>query len=59
MHSFYFLVCFFVLFYTFNNIYAADEATKPKVKKDPLDFTENDVNKLFEEWEVIFRFLIE
>jgi hypothetical protein len=25
---------------------------KPKVKKDPLDFTENDVNKLFDQWEV-------
>jgi hypothetical protein len=49
MHSVYFLAFFFVLLYTFNNIHA-DEA---KIKKDPRDFTENDVNKLFEEWEVM------
>jgi len=52
MHLFY----FFVLFSTFNNIHA-DEKLKAKVKKDPLDFTENDVNKLFEQWEVIFILL--
>jgi hypothetical protein len=56
MHSLYFFVFFFVLFYTFNNIYA-DEQSKQKIKKDPRDFTDNDVDKLFEQWEVIFIFL--
>lgn len=46
-HLFYIAVlCLFVLL-----VSAADEK-KPKVKKDPRDFTENDVNNLFEEWEV-------
>ena len=29
-----------------------EDKPRPKVKKDPIDFTENDVNKLFEQWEV-------
>jgi hypothetical protein len=53
MYSFYFFVYFFVLFYTFNYIHT-DDQVKVKVKKDPRDFTENDVNNLFEQWEVIF-----
>jgi hypothetical protein len=32
----------------------ADDKSRPKKKKDPMDFTENDVNNLFEQWEVIF-----
>ncbi|CAF1001551.1 unnamed protein product [Rotaria sordida] len=50
MHSFYFILLFFILLYTFHNTYA-DDKSKPKIKKDPIDFTENDVNNLFEQWE--------
>ena len=49
MHSF--VVVVLLLLFTFDSIHAAKEV-KPKVKKDPLDFTENDVNNLFEQWEV-------
>jgi hypothetical protein len=52
MHSFYFLV---VLLLTFNTIHA-DEKLKSKVKKDPIAYTDKDVNDLFEEWEVMFSF---
>jgi len=45
-------VVLFVLIYTFNSIHA-DEQVKPKKKKDPQDYTENDINNLFEQWEVI------
>lgn len=31
----------------------SEDKPRKKPKKDPIDFTENDVNKLFEEWEVI------
>jgi hypothetical protein len=45
MYSLNFVVIFFVLFSTFDRIHT---------KKDPIDYTENDVNKLFEQWEVIY-----
>ena len=47
-------VFFLILFYTFNHIHA-DDKPRPKLKKNPEDFTENDVNNLFEQWEVIFN----
>ncbi len=48
MYSFYFFVFFFVVF---NRLHAEDKP-KSNIKKDPRDFTENDVNNLFEQWEV-------
>jgi hypothetical protein len=53
MNSFHFLAFFFVLLYTF----AEDKISGPKFKKDPRDFTENDVNNLFEQWEVMRIFI--
>jgi len=57
MNSFYFLLFFVVLFH---NIHADDDdivkVSGPKLKKDPRDFTDNDVNDLFEQWEVIGEF---
>ena len=47
MRSFYFVLL--VFFVTFERI---------QTKKDPLDFTENDVNKLYEQWEVVCRAIV-
>ena len=47
------IVSFFLFLILSNHIYA-DEKPKGKLKKDPRDFTDNDVNNLFEEWEVRF-----
>ena len=51
MHSFSVYIFFFVLLFAFTSTHA-DEKPKPKVKKDPQDYTENDINNLFEQWEV-------
>ena len=57
MHSFHVVVvvCVALLAACVLETHADEQSAqerKPKVKKDPLDFTENDVNKLFDEWEV-------
>ncbi|CAF1974977.1 unnamed protein product [Rotaria magnacalcarata] len=50
MHSFYFVLFLLTLLFTYDHTYA-DDKTRVKVRKDPRDFTENDVNNLFEQWE--------
>ncbi len=55
MNFFYFFIIVFVLLYTFDNTKAGDDGFKrPKThfKKDPRDYTDRDVDSLFEEWEV-------
>ncbi|UJR13637.1 hypothetical protein I4U23_000650 [Adineta vaga] len=51
MRSFYLVFVCFVLIYTLNLVHAVDQNAKAKKKRDPIDYTEDDVNKLFEEWE--------
>lgn len=53
MHGVYLFLCIFILISTFHRTYS-DEKSQAKIKKDPRDFTENDVNNLFEQWEVCF-----
>jgi hypothetical protein len=60
MHSSYFFIICFVLIYTFDHTKANDDGFKREkthFKKDPLDYTERDVDSLFEEWEVKLSFL--
>jgi hypothetical protein len=57
MNFFYFFIILFALLYTFDNTKADDDGFKrPKThfKKDPRDYTDRDVDSLFEEWEVKF-----
>ena len=52
----FFIVCF-ALLYTFDNTKADDDGFKREkthLKKDPRDYTDRDVDSLFEEWEVRF-----
>ncbi|CAF0798663.1 unnamed protein product [Adineta steineri] len=50
MHSDY-LIVFFVLFCTLHTIHAEDRSNR-KIKKDPLTYTDADVEKLSQEWEI-------
>jgi hypothetical protein len=55
MHSVYFLIVYFALLYTFDKTTANDDGFKREkthFKKDPRDYTDRDVDSLFEEWEV-------
>jgi hypothetical protein len=61
MYSLYFFIICFALIYTFDNTKANDDGFKrPKThyNKDPRDYTDRDVDSLFEEWEVKYFFLI-
>ncbi|CAF0725892.1 unnamed protein product [Adineta steineri] len=54
MPSYYFFLTLLILLYTFDNIKVnGDEFKREKthMKKDPRDYTDRDVDSLFEEWE--------
>lgn len=55
MHSHYIFLVVFIFIYSFIRIQANDDPYKREkthFKKDPLDYTDRDVDSLFEEWEV-------
>ena len=55
MHSLYFFFVYVILIFTFLRIQAEDDPFKREkthYNKDPLDYTDRDVDSLFEEWEV-------
>ena len=55
MNYFYYFLTVFVLLHTFTRIHASDDGFKREkthLKKDPRDYTDRDVDSLFEEWEV-------
>jgi hypothetical protein len=56
MQSVYVFIVCFALFYTFHKTSADDGFKREKThfKKDPRDYTDRDVDSLFEEWEVKF-----
>jgi hypothetical protein len=59
MHSLYFFIICFTLISTFDHTKANNDGYKREkthFKKDPLDYTDRDVDSLFEEWEVKFIF---
>ncbi|UJR33615.1 hypothetical protein I4U23_021050 [Adineta vaga] len=54
MHFSYIFLILCVLLYTLNTIHANDDGfkrDKTHLKKDPRDYTDRDVDSLFEEWE--------
>jgi len=54
MNSYYLFIICFALLYTFDNTKADDDGFKREkthYKKDPRDYTDRDVDSLFEEWE--------
>lgn len=58
MYSRYFLVAFFAILYTIQYTNGGDDGFKREkthIKKDPRDYTDRDVDSLFEEWEVKFN----
>jgi hypothetical protein len=61
MHSLYFFILCFTLIYTFDKTTANDDGFKREkthYHKDPRDYTDRDVDSLFEEWEVKLFFLV-
>lgn len=55
MQSHYFLFVSLLFFYSFSYLNADDDGFKREkthFKKDPRDYTDRDVDSLFEEWEV-------
>jgi hypothetical protein len=53
MYSSYFFIICFALIYTFDNTQGF-KREKTHFKKDPLDYSDRDVDSLYEEWEVNF-----
>jgi hypothetical protein len=56
MYSSYFFIICFTLIYTFDKTQANNGFKREKThfKKDPLDYSDRDVDSLYEEWEVKF-----
>jgi hypothetical protein len=55
MNFLYFVILCFALIYTFDKTKASDDGFKREkthFNKDPRDYTDRDVDSLFEEWEV-------
>jgi hypothetical protein len=58
MHFRYFFILCFALIFTFDKTNGDDGFKREKThfKKDPRDYTDRDVDSLFEEWEVKYKF---
>lgn len=59
MNSFHVLVISFVLLYVSTQVKSGDDGFKREkthLKKDPRDYTDRDVDSLYDEWEVRFYF---